>query len=103
MGKDMLREFVSNGWLDGSVTEAFDPYFEPIWFTEGDWRDDDAWAHERDMQYEDPVALITREVARAKLPQRARGNCLVGQHPTSPLSRVPTSTKSWCLSPRSRT
>ena len=44
MGKDLLNEFVERGWLDRSVTEGFDPYFEPDWFAMDDWRDDDAWA-----------------------------------------------------------
>ena len=43
MGKDLLEEFVSNGWLDYSVTEGFDPYFEPSWYADENPRDSDAW------------------------------------------------------------
>jgi len=43
MGKDMLQHFVEDGYLDASVTEGFDPYYEPSWFAEDGWRDDDAW------------------------------------------------------------
>ena len=36
MGKDLLNEFVRAGYLDASVTEGFDPYYEPSW-----WRGED--------------------------------------------------------------
>ena len=49
MGKDLLNEFVNRGWLDRSVTEGFDPYYEPQWFGDSDWRDDDAWDASREV------------------------------------------------------
>ena len=44
MGKGLLREFVEQGWLDRSVTEGYDPYYEPSWFASDSPADDDAWA-----------------------------------------------------------
>lgn len=37
MGKDLLNEFVNRGWLDRSVTEGYDPYYEPEWLPTDAW------------------------------------------------------------------
>lgn len=34
MTGQMLNEFVEQGYLDRSVTETFDPYYEPAWWAE---------------------------------------------------------------------
>ena len=55
MSRDTLKDFVENGYLDASVTDSFDPYYEPSWLLDEDayrgvaepWSDidalDDAW------------------------------------------------------------
>ena len=43
MGKDLLNEFVRAGYLDASVTEGFDPYYEPSW-----WRGDEGYVDDGD-------------------------------------------------------
>ena len=50
MGKDLLREFVERGWRDCSVTERYDPYYEPSWaHTESDDCGWDAYDEEKSL------------------------------------------------------
>ena len=51
MTVDMLNDFVDQGYLDHSVVDGYDPYYEPAWTGDDSWKDHNA-SDELDAYYD---------------------------------------------------